>query len=121
MRVLITDHDFDDIRQERAVFQPTGVELTVAELADPDSIARAGATADGLLVQSAQITPEIIQRLERCQVITRYGVGFDNIALAAATSRGIVVCNVPDYCTSEVADHAMALLLALHRDRKSVV
>src|SRR5690242_5260590 len=113
MRVLITDHDFEDMRQEHAVFASAGVTLEIAQLSGAEALVRAGATADGLLVQAAQITPRVIEQLERCRAITRYGVGYDNIDLPAATRRGIVVCNVPDYCTTEVADHAMALLLAL--------
>jgi D-3-phosphoglycerate dehydrogenase len=115
MRVLITDHDFDDMTEERVVFDRAGIQLDVAELGDPDAIGRAAATADGLLVQAAQITASVIDALERCRVITRLGVGFDNIDIPAATRRGIVVCNIPDYCTTEVADHAMALLLSMAR------
>lgn len=57
----------------------------------------------------------VIAKLERCRIIVRCGVGFDNVDLVAAGARGIPVCNVPDYGTCDVADHAMALLLALMR------
>ena len=56
-----------------------------------------------------------ISRLERCRIIVRAGVGFDHIDLAAAERAGIPVCNTPDYGTSEVADHAIAMMLALRR------
>lgn len=61
------------------------------------------------------VTREGIARLSNCRVIIRNGVGFDSVDIAAARERGIAVCNVPDYGTEEVADHAIALALALCR------
>jgi phosphoglycerate dehydrogenase-like enzyme len=61
------------------------------------------------------VTPEVIARLRNCRVIVRNGVGFDSVDIAAAAKAGIPVCNVPDYGTEEVADHAIALTLALYR------
>jgi D-3-phosphoglycerate dehydrogenase/C-terminal binding protein len=78
----------------------------------PDDIRR----ADGILVwHEVNLGAKTIARLDRCKVIGRCGVGVDNIDLKAAGKRGIVVTNVPDYGTNEVADHAIALLLALTR------
>ncbi len=57
----------------------------------------------------------LIARLKNCRVIIRNGVGYDTVDLAAATKAGLPVCNVPDYGTEEVADHALALTLALYR------
>jgi len=72
--------------------------------------------ADGLLVwHQIALDAPTIGRLEKCRVIVRAGVGFNNIDIAAAAARGIPVCNTPDYGTAEVADHAIALLLALER------
>lgn len=61
------------------------------------------------------ITAEIIARMPHCRAIIRNGVGFDTVDIAAAAKAGIPVCNVPDYGTEEVADHAIALTLALYR------
>ena len=72
--------------------------------------------ADAVLAwHDLQWRGELLASLERCKVIVRVGVGFDNVDLDAARRRGIVVCNVPDYGTHDVADHAMALLLGLAR------
>jgi len=68
-----------------------------------------------LLVTWHNVTAEVIERLRRCRAIIRIGVGYDNIDIEAARKRGIAVCNVPDYCQGEVADHAMALALSLAR------
>jgi phosphoglycerate dehydrogenase-like enzyme len=62
-----------------------------------------------------QLGEELVQRLERCRLIVRAGVGFDHIAIAACAAHGIPVCNTPDYGTTDVADHAIALTLALAR------
>ena len=72
--------------------------------------------ADAILAwHDLQWTDVVLATLARCRVIVRVGVGFDNVDLDAAARRGIVVCNVPDYGTHDVADHAMALVLALAR------
>ncbi|MGH2604669.1 MAG: C-terminal binding protein, partial [Dehalococcoidia bacterium] len=71
--------------------------------------------ADALCVTSARISRRVIENLERCRVIVRYGVGFDVVDVEAATERGIMVCTMPDFCTEEVANHALLLLLACNR------
>lgn len=75
------------------------------------------AEADALLVwHDIRITRATIDALHRCKAIVRIGVGYDNVDRAAARARGIAVCNVPDYGTEDVADHAIAMLLALARN-----
>ena len=72
--------------------------------------------ADALIIFHEITLPRaIIERLKRCRVVVRCGTGYDQIDLAAAGERGIPVCNVPDYGVDEVADHAMALMLACNR------
>ncbi|MBI5688597.1 MAG: C-terminal binding protein [Verrucomicrobia bacterium] len=68
-----------------------------------------------ILWHGPQVTPAVIARLRQCRAIIRNGVGFDSVDTAAAARAGIPVCNVPDYGTEEVADHALALTLALYR------
>jgi D-3-phosphoglycerate dehydrogenase/C-terminal binding protein len=75
------------------------------------------ADADALLVwHEITIGAATIAALEKCRAIVRVGVGFDNVDCEAARRRGIPVCNVPDYGVEDVADHAIALLLALARN-----
>ena len=77
--------------------------------------AAAFADADAILVNLFPMTADIIEALPKCRVISRYGVGYDNVAVEAATRKGIWVTFVPDYCFEEVADHALALLLGCIR------
>lgn len=71
--------------------------------------------ADAVLNCYAKVTARVIGALRCCRIIARYGIGVDNVDLAAATRAKILVTNVPDYCVDEVSDHALALLLALAR------
>ncbi len=92
------------------------VSLTAASCGSEDDLIEATRHADAILLTSRDaITARVVGELQRCKVISRYAVGIDHIDLQAATERGIIVTHVPDYCTSEVADHAMALILALNR------
>jgi phosphoglycerate dehydrogenase-like enzyme len=100
---------------EREIFGPEVrlLRRTVAKLADLDPIDCA--EVDGLMIMRYAVTPEDIDRFPRLRAIVRMGVGYDKIARPAAAARNILVCNVPDYGTTEVADHAMALALSLRR------
>ncbi|MEX2431128.1 MAG: C-terminal binding protein [Dehalococcoidia bacterium] len=91
------------------------VDLHVFSAVDPDTIGREAREADAIMTWRMRIEAPAIEQLERCKLIIRMGVGFDVVDTEAAKSRGIPVCNVPDYCTNEVADHALGLLLTLAR------
>jgi C-terminal binding protein len=73
------------------------------------------AVVDGLMVFRHHITGEHLARFPKLRALVRMGVGFDRVDLAAAARQGIVVCNVPDYGTTEIADHTIGLVLALRR------
>jgi len=115
MKIVITDHGFPSIEQERTLFAAAGHELVVAQCKVPAELIAFCRDADALLVQWAVIDRSLIAALDRCKVIVRYGIGVDSVDLQAAGERRIPVCNVPDYCIDEVADHALALALSLGR------
>src|SRR5262245_48535149 len=125
-RVLLTDYAWPDVEIERAILGEAGAELVVAEQKDPDSLARRAADCQAIMTNWANVPESVIAAAPRCRIIARLGIGLDNIDVAAATRRGIIVTNVPDYCIIEVAEHALALMLALarkvafyHREAKS--
>lgn len=70
---------------------------------------------DAVITQFAPVKAEVIAAMAKARVIVRYGIGVDNIDLEAARERGIPVCNVPDYCIDEVADHTLAFILSTTR------
>lgn len=111
--------DDSELAREREIvtrYPHLDIELKGIPAATEDELIAMGNNADALLISTREaLTPRVLASLPRVKVISRYGVGLDNIDLDAATDNGIVVTHYPQYCTSEVADHAMALLLALNR------
>lgn len=114
-KAVITDHGFKDVTQERRILEEAGCDLSEAQCKTPAEVIEAARGADALLVQWAPVTAEVIETLDTCKIIVRYGIGVDNVALEAAKAKGIIVCNVPDYCIDEVADHSVAMALSLGR------
>lgn len=80
-----------------------------------DDISDENLDADAIMVEAAKLPYEVINKLSGCKIISRIGIGLDKIDIKAATDKGIIVTNVPDFCKSELADHTMALILALAR------
>src|SRR5262245_30861651 len=93
---------------ERADLELAGAEWHEIEGQTPAEIIAAAHDCDALLVVSAKVPSEVIERLTRCRVIARLGAGTDRIDIAAATRAGIVVANVPDFCVHEQAEHTLA-------------
>ena len=113
--VAVADSVFPNLDPARAVLSTIGADVQLAAQPTSEEILKIAAGADALLVTYAKITADMIGQMNRCRIISRFGIGVDNVDLAAATSKGIVVTKVPDYCIDEVSDHAMALLLTLAR------
>lgn len=113
--VLITDHTWPSVEPERKVLADAGAQIMVAEQGSEEELVRLVHDADAILTCFAQVTPAVVMAGHKLQVIGRYGIGVDNIAVAEATRRGVLVTNVPDYCVDEVAEHTLALVLALTR------
>lgn len=120
-RVVNIDCNFD-YPYELGRLAGVGADLILAKCRTEDDIIAAAADADVLVVEGAKtpVTARVIGALRRCRAIVKYAVGVDNIDVAAATRHGIVVANAADYCTEEVSDHAVALLLAAARQVMSM-
>jgi D-3-phosphoglycerate dehydrogenase len=114
-KVVITDYGFENTDLERDVLEPLGYKLTTLKAGKDRALIDLVWDADAVITQFATVNAEVIEAMEKCRGIVRYGIGVDNVDIAAAAAKGIPVCNVPDYCIDEVADHTLALLLALTR------
>ena len=114
-RILITDFVWPSTGPERLVLAEIGAEVVEAPDGSEDTLVALATDCDGIMTCFAQVTPRVVQAAQRCRVISRYGVGVDNIAVDVATELGIPVTYVPDYCVDEVSDHVMALLLTWNR------
>src|SRR5580704_12171334 len=115
MKIVITDHRFPDVEQERRAVEAEGWELVVGSTAEELALIELCRDADGIITARAPFTRRVLETMERCRIIVRYGIGIDTIDIAAANECGIAVANVPDYCVDEVSDHALTLLLMLSR------
>lgn len=114
-KVVITDHAFPSLEPERAVLDGLAEVADRSPLRTEDDVIHAAHDADALIIGFVPITARVMDALPRLRCVVRYGVGYETIDVSAAAARGIQVANVPDYCIPEVADHAIALLLALAR------
>lgn len=110
-KVVVSDQVFPSVDVERELLAGIDAELEVAS-GTVDEVLAVAADADAILNTYLPWSADSIGRLEKCQIIARYGIGFDNVDLDAAREAGIVVTNVPDYSVEEVATHALALILS---------
>ena len=114
-KAVITDYGFDEVDLERSILEPLGCRLETLKAGSEQALIDLVEDADAVITQFAPVTSEIIGAMEKAKVIVRYGIGVDNVDLVAAAAKNIPVCNVPDYCIDEVADHTLALILAATR------
>lgn len=114
-KVVVTDHNFPNLKHEQAAAHSCGAGFRAHNCTAAKEVAEVLRGADLAFVQLAPVSAEAVASMNRGAVIVRYGVGIDNLPLAACGKFGVRVCNVPDYGLAEVADHAAALLLSLHR------
>jgi len=113
--VSITDYTFPSLDIEESLIRSAGGELRSGNDKQVEALKRLAADADAVITQFAPINAEVIGAMQRAKVIVRYGIGYDNVDVKAARERGIPVCNIPDYCIDEVADHTLAFLLGITR------
>jgi D-3-phosphoglycerate dehydrogenase len=114
-KVLLTDYAWPDLDIERQILAEADAELVVAKQSDAASLAKLAADADAIMTNWARVNETVLSAASKCRIVARLGIGLDNIDVAFATRRGMIVTNVPDYCLTEVAEHALALLFGLAR------
>lgn len=113
--IVITDRDFADSEQEKQLISNAGMNLTIFDDTAADSIIRNAAEADGIITSYGHFTRKVFEQLPRLRVVSRTGIGYDTIDVAAATEHGVAVCIVPGYGTEVVSDHAITLALDVLR------
>ena len=117
LKVVVTDYIEPDLNWEAQEMAQRGLEFLTYQLkfAPNSDVIAATRDADVVIVNMVPISSEIISKWERCRLVIRHGVGYDNVDVAALEKAGIPLCYIPDYCAEEVAEQAIALLLACGR------
>lgn len=115
MKVVVTDYTFASLETERAILEPLGLTFVAGQGKTPAELIALVHDADFVITQFAPLNAEVIAAMQKARIIVRYGVGVDNVDLAAARERNIPVCNIPEFCVDEVADHTLSFILALTR------
>lgn len=117
MKVVVTDYIEPDLDWEAKELAKRGIEFACHQLkfTSPSKVIEATRDADIVVVNMVPVTEEIVAGWERCKLLIRHGVGYDNVELEALGRAGIPCCYIPDYCTEDVAEQAIALLLACGR------
>jgi D-3-phosphoglycerate dehydrogenase len=113
--VLITDYAWPNVDIERDVLRKAGAKVIVAKTGEEEELLELAPRADAIITCWKSVNSAVLDAAPHCRIVSRYGIGLDNIAVDHATQLGILVTNVPDYCFDEVSEHAMALLLACAR------
>jgi D-3-phosphoglycerate dehydrogenase len=114
-KIIICDCDHKNVDTERAVFEAAGCDFKWLHCRTEEEVVEQCQGAVCLLNQYAPMNERVFRGIPTLKMIARYGVGVDNVNLEDAAKYGIQVCNVPDYGMNEVADHALALMLAVVR------
>ncbi|MEM8944715.1 MAG: C-terminal binding protein [Planctomycetota bacterium] len=114
-QVAITDYTFESLDIEKQILEPFGLTVDGAQCRTSSQVREFLQNADYVITQFAPVDATVIDALRNAKVIVRYGIGVDNVDLEAARQKGVAVCNIPDYCVDEVADHTLALILASTR------
>ncbi len=115
MKVLFTDHNFPDVEFERSLFAAAGIQMKVAQCASVDDVIGESADCQALLITFAPADGRVFEARPQIGICSRLGAGFDTINTADAAQHGVWVANSPDYGSSEVALHALAMALSLLR------
>jgi len=117
IKVAVTDYIEDDLAWEADALASEGIELEAHQLKfkSEDEVVAAIGQADVVVVNMVRMTPSLLARLPKCRLLIRHGIGYDNVDVPACTRLGIQFAYQPDYCTEDVAEHAIALLFACAR------
>ncbi len=116
MKLLITDFAWPDLSIEKQLLDEAGLGYVIADSQDEEVLAALAGDVHGIMTCWAPVTRHVIKSSSNCKVVSRMGIGLDNIDVDTCNELGIPVTNVPDYCLIEVAEHAIASILTLGRN-----
>ncbi|MDD5622733.1 MAG: C-terminal binding protein [Actinomycetota bacterium] len=114
-KVVVSDNRHGDYSIETGILKKCDAQVVVENCVTEEDMIEKCKDADGILLDMAPISGKVIGALEKCKIISRYGVGYDNVDVEACTKKRIYVANVPDYCEEDVSDLALAHLFACAR------
>jgi D-3-phosphoglycerate dehydrogenase len=114
-KVYVVETSYDDYAIEKRIVEEAGGTLECARCKNEEDIIEQCSDAHGLLLRQTPVGERTFRALRNLRVVSRYGVGYDNVDVAAATQASVAVTIVPDYCVAEVADHTIALFMAAVR------
>lgn len=113
--IIVTDCTHDSIEIEKNILKQIPHILKIFQCKTEEEVIQNCHSADALINQFAPLSSKVMDNLKNCKVIARYGLGVDGIDLESATQKGIIITNSGNYCTDEVANHTIALILSLAR------
>lgn len=114
-KVVVSDYDYPDLEIEKSILEPINATVVGVQCKTGEGLEIVARDADAILIQYAKVGRSVIEKLDKCRVLSRYGAGVDIVDVKAANEKGIVVTNVPFYCIEEVACHALTLAFTLLR------
>ena len=114
-KVVVSDNRHGDYSIESGILEKCGARVVVENCMTEEDMMEKCKDADGILLDIAPMSGKVVDALEKCKIVSRYGVGYDNVDVEACTKKRIYVSNVPDYCEEDVSDLALAHLLACAR------
>lgn len=114
-RVIITECDHESFEIETKLFQEHSIQFEIHQHKTEEDLIQYAQGVTAFMIQYAPITEKVLANLPDLKLVVRYGVGVNTIDLEAATKYGVQICNIPDYGTNEVADHALAFMINLTR------
>ena len=115
-RALYTDYPWADTSVEQSILSEVDCQIIDSPDNRVETLANLAPGVDVIITCWAPVTKQVIDAADQCRHISRTGIGLDNIDVEHATSKGILVTNVPDYCIQEVAEHTLAMIFALGRN-----
>jgi len=114
-KISLVNFDFSDNAYEQQRLEEAGIEMLICESPEPEDIIRELQGVDGAITSYGNFTPEVFESLPNLKVVSRTGVGYDQINVDAATKAGCAVCTFPGYGTEVVSDHAITLAMSALR------